>query len=114
MDYVRKQVAHIILQAQRRLTHITVRLRAVGDAPRLEHSRVSLPKTAVVSDLKLVLSRALGTRSPGLSLQLFLGNGFLPSQQQSLKELKELFASPRGLQSDGLLTFAYSSNEVWG
>jgi hypothetical protein len=112
MDYVRKQVAHIILQAQRRLTHITVRLRAVGDAPRLEHSRVSLPKTAVVSDLKLVLSRALGTRSPGL--QLFLGNGFLPSQQQSLKELKELFASPRGLQSDGLLTFAYSSHEVWG
>jgi hypothetical protein len=113
MDYVHKQVAHIILQAQRRLTHITVRLRAVGDAPRLEHSRVSLPKTAVVSDLKLVLSRALGTtRSPGL--QLFLGNGFLPSQQQSLQELKELFASPRGLQSDGLLTFAYSSNEVWG
>ena len=110
MGVVERQVGLIIEQALRRLTHMTVRLRAVGDAPRLAHSRVSLPKTAVVADLKLVLSRALGA----VPLYVFLCNGFLPSQHQSLQELKDLFASPSGPHSDGLLTFAYSSAEVWG
>jgi len=113
MGVVERQVGLIIEQALRRLTHMTVRLRAVGDAPRLAHSRVSLPKTAVVADLKLVLSRALGTTHL-TPLYLFICNGFLPSQHQSLQELKDLFASPSGPHSDGLLTFAYSSAEVWG
>ena len=91
MGVVERQVGLIIEQAFRRLTHMTVRLRAVGDAPRLAHSRVSLPKTAVVAELKLVLSRALGS---GPSVYLFLANGFLPSQHQSLQELKDLFAPP--------------------
>lgn len=92
---------------------LSVKLRAVGGAPRLEpqHSTISLPRDATVLTLRAHLQARL-PELEGVPLFLYCGSGsggFVPTHTQRLLDLFDLFP-----ESPTELRVCYATREVWG
>lgn len=92
---------------------ISIKLRAIGDTPKFKGSgKVTMKRRgSTVLDLQAFLLKRLKDQNSksNNAVVLSIGNGFIPTLEQSIHELHTLFASP-----SGELTVCYSLKETWG
>ena len=85
--------------------YVTIFLRSIGSAPSLKTQRFKLDSNKTVYEVEKYLKKALGVQS----IFLYIGSGFSPTADQSLKELNECFQS-----SSGELIISYGLQECYG
>lgn len=87
---------------------IIIFFKSIGSASALKQQRYSINSSKTIYDIENTLKKAIGLQQHE-GMFLYIGAGFCPTKDQSLKELYECFKT-----SSNELVISYGIQECWG